>query len=392
MSGYILSTSSKSNSYLTSIKLSSIPGKRTHNSHTTKMSTAKAMNAITFVGKTASANTIPLPKLRPTHLLVKVEAVALNPTDWKHIAGGMGAEPFSIVGCDYAGEIVSIGSDVTKSFKVGEKVYGCAHGSNFSQPYDGVFAEYAMVKGDVAMRIPRNVGGTFAPEDVVSIPLGSITVGQGLFQQNKGLALALPEQGKGNGEWLLIYGGGTATGSLGIQFAKLAGYKVITTCSPRSNEFVKSRGADEVFNYNDPQCGAKIRELTGNKLKYAWDTISLADSAKLCDEALSSDSAGLHYGSILAVKFPREGVKHTTTMMYTMFGEEFEKKGNKFPASKDDYEFAKMWMRLLEKLVAEGKVKPYPKRLGSGGLEGVLKGLEEMKAGKVRGEKLVYRL
>lgn len=357
------------------------------------MSASKTMKAITLVGKNASVNSVALPSLRPTHLLVKVEAVALNPTDWKHIANGIGCpDPFSIVGCDYAGEVVDIGSDVTKSFKKGDKVYGCAHGSNFSQPYDGVFAEYAMVKGDVAMHIPQNAGVAFAPDDVVSVPLGSITVGQGLFQPNKGLALGLPGEGKGNGEWLLIYGGSTATGSLGIQFAKLAGYKVITTCSPRNNDFVKSRGADEVFDYNDPQCGAKIRELTDNKLRYAWDTISLEDSAKVCDEALSTDTASLHYGTILGSKFPREGIKYTSTIMYTMFGEEFKKWSHTFPASKDDFEFGKMWMGLTEELVAEGKIKPHPKKLGSGGLEGVLSGLEEMKAGKVSGEKLVYRI
>ena len=351
------------------------------------------MKAITFTGKdNASVKTIPLPELRPTYLLVKVDSVALNPTDWKHVAGGSGAEPFSIVGCDYAGTVVSIGSDVTKPFKVGQKVYGCAHGSNHSQPYDGVFAEYAMVKGDVAMHVSENAGGMLTMEDVCTVPLGSITVGQGLFQPNKGLGLNLPEEGKGNGDWLLIYGGSTATGSLGIQFAKLAGYKVITTCSPRNNEFVKSRGADEVYDYNDPQCGAKIRELTRNKLKYAWDTISLEASSKLCDEALSSDSQGCHYGAILANNFPREGVKRTGTIMYTMFGEEFYKGGKKFPAREDDYEFGKMWMGLTEKLVAEGKLKPHPKKVGTGGLDGVLNGMQELKEGKVSGEKLVYRI
>jgi NADPH:quinone reductase-like Zn-dependent oxidoreductase len=357
------------------------------------MSIPTKMKAITLTGKgNASVQTIPLPELRSTYLLVKVDSVALNPTDWKHVAFGMGATPFSIVGCDYAGTVVSIGSDVTKPFKVGQKVYGCAHGSNYSQPYDGVFAEYAMVKGDVAMHVPENAGAASGMDDLCTVPLGSITVGQGLFQQNKGLALNLPEQGKGNGEWLLIYGGSTATGSLGIQFAKLAGYKVITTCSPRNNDFVKSRGADVVFDYNDPECGAKIRELTGNKLRYAWDTISLESSAKVCDQALSSDTASCHYGAILGIGSPREGLNKTGTIMYTMFGEEFEKGPSKYPASKDDYEFGKMWMDLTEKLVAEGKLKPHPKRLGAGGLEGVLDGMQEMKEGKVSGEKLVYKI
>ena len=357
------------------------------------MSVPIEMKAIVLAERgNASIKTIPTPELRPTHLLVKVNSVALNPTDWKHVTYGIGGDPFSIVGCDYAGTVVSIGSDVTKPFKVGQNVYGCAHGANISQPYDGVFAEYAMVKGDVTMLVPENSGGALALEDVCTVPLGSITVGQGLFQKNKGIELGLPEEGVGKGEWVLIYGGSTATGSLAIQFAKLAGYKVITTCSPPNNDLVKSRGADEVFDYNDPQCGAKIRELTENKLKHAWDTINLADSARVCDEALSSDSAICHYGGILQTKSPREGVTSTNTLMYTMFGEEFRKGPKVFPASKEDFEFAKMWMDLTERLVAEGKVKPHPKKLGSVGLEGVLDGMQLLKEGKVAGEKLVYKL
>jgi NADPH:quinone reductase-like Zn-dependent oxidoreductase len=132
------------------------------------------------------------------------------------------------VGCDYAGSVVSIGSEVTKAFKVGDKVYGCAHGSNFNEAYDGVFAEYAMVKGDVAMHLPMD--SDLGMEDLCTVPLCAITAGQGLFQPGKGLGLALPETGKGDGEWVLIYGGSTTSGCLGIQFATLAGYKVVTTC------------------------------------------------------------------------------------------------------------------------------------------------------------------
>ena len=357
------------------------------------MSLAREMQAIVFCNKgDQSVKSIALPEQRPTYLLIKVHSVALNPTDWKHVTYGRGASPFSIVGCDYAGTVVSIGAEVTKQFKVGDRVYGCAHGGNYNEPYDGVFAEYAMVKGDVAMHVPTNLRSSFSMEDLCTVALGSITVGQGLFQPGKGLALAWPEHGKGDGEWVLIYGGSTATGSLGIQFAKLAGYRIITTCSPRNNDLVKSRGAHEVFDYNDPQCGAKIRELTENKLRYAWDTVGQAGSSKVCDEALSDDSAICHYGSILSNKFPREHVKCTFTLMYTMFGEGFYKYGKDFPDSKDDFEFGKTWMDLTEKLVAEDKVKPHPKRVGIGGLQGVLNGMEEMKAGKFSGEKLVYRI
>ncbi|KUJ08491.1 putative zinc-binding oxidoreductase ToxD [Mollisia scopiformis] len=337
-----------------------------------------------------SVKAIPLPKLRPSYVLIKVESIALNPTDWKHAFFGRGAIPFSILGCDYAGTVISIGAEVTKPFKVGDRVYGCAHGGNFNEAYDGVFAEYAMVKGDVAMHEPTS--SALDLSDLCTIPLGSITVGQGLFQPDKGLALAWPDEEKEiTNEWLLIYGGSTATGSLGIQFAKLAGYKIITTCSPRNNDLVKSRGADEVLDYNDPECGHKIRLLTKNKLRYAWDTIGSGESAKICHDSLSDDPSIInHYGSILMTKFPGEGAICTFTLMYTLFGEDFFKYGKNWPASKEDYEFGKKWMNLTEKLVAEGKLKPHSKRVGSGGFDGILKGMDDLRAGKLSGKKMVY--
>ncbi|TVY31740.1 Protein TOXD, partial [Lachnellula cervina] len=209
------------------------------------MSLPSKMLAITYTKPlTQSLTTIPLPPLRSTHLLIKISAVALNPTDWKHATYLPGAVPFSTLGCDYAGTVISIGSRVTKRFEIGQRVYGCAHGANQSNGSDGVFAEYAVVKGDTTMRAPAAGLGM---DDLATVALGSITVGQGLFQPGKGLPLSMPglelerenENGDGNGEgaragaqgeWLLIYGGSTATGTLAIQFAKLAGYRVVTTC------------------------------------------------------------------------------------------------------------------------------------------------------------------
>jgi len=79
-----------------------------------------------------------------------------------------------------------------------------------------------------------------------------------------------------------------------------------------------------------------------------------------------------HYGCILSTKCPREDVKSTFTLMYTLISEDFSKYGQDWPTSKDDYEFGKKWMNLTEKLLAEGKLKPHPKRIGTGGFNGVL--------------------
>jgi NADPH:quinone reductase-like Zn-dependent oxidoreductase len=225
-------------------------------------------------------------------------------------------------------------------------------------------------------------------EQAATFPLGAITCGQGLFQ--KALKLRLPTDPTTNSEYVLVYGGSTATGSLACQYVKLAGYKVLTTCSPKHNDWMKSHDITP-FNYNDLDCGAQIRAYTNNTLKFAFDTISLADSAQICADALST-KPGSRYGSLLPLKFPREDVEYTTTLMYTIFDAEFTKRGTHFPRSTEDFEFARMFFEMTERLLAEGKLKTHPEKLREGGLQGALKGMDEMKAGMVSGEKWVYKV
>lgn len=114
------------------------------------------MKAIKIVeaGK-AEIQEVPLPKLRDDYVLVKVEAVALNPTDWKHIhylptAG-------ATVGCDFAGTVEEVGSKVTKKWSKGDRIAGFSHGANAVQKEDGCFAEYCVAKGDLQLKIPENL-------------------------------------------------------------------------------------------------------------------------------------------------------------------------------------------------------------------------------------------
>ena len=67
----------------------------------------------------------PVPKLRDDYIIVKVKAVALNPTDWKHVhyLTSHGCR----IGCDYAGVVEEVGSKVTKDFKKGDRVSGFCH-------------------------------------------------------------------------------------------------------------------------------------------------------------------------------------------------------------------------------------------------------------------------
>ncbi|EED13651.1 zinc-binding oxidoreductase ToxD, putative [Talaromyces stipitatus ATCC 10500] len=343
------------------------------------------MKAVVVQNKTPTlATDRAVPKLRDDYILVKPVAVALNPTDWKHAAFGLAADG-GLLGCDFAGVVEEVGSKVTKQWKKGDRLAGVAHGGNLVQPEDGAFAEHILAKGDIQIKIPDSLSF----EDAASLTLGINTVMQGLFQ--KALKLNWPSDPVKDQTPVLIYGGSTATGALGIQFAKLAGYAVITTCSPRNFDYVKSLGADKTFDYNEPNVGAKIREYTQDNLKYAWDTISDENSAKICADALTSES-GAKYGNILTAKSPREDVETVNTLMYTVFGEEFKFGAQPFPAIPEDFEYTKKFIALVEKLLAEGKLKAHRVKVGADGLKGVLAGLEDLKNGKVSGEKLVYRV
>lgn len=259
----------------------------------------------------AEIQEVPLPKLRDDYILVKVKSVALNPTDWKHI--DFLSKAGATVGCDYAGTVEEVGSKVTKDFKKGDRIAGFTHGVNAVEPEDGCFAEYAVVKGDVQMKIPEKM----TDEEAATLGVGVSTVGQGLYQS---LQLPLPGEGKEKIP-VLIYGGSTATGSLAIQYAKLSGLEVITTCGSHNHNFAKKLGASKAFDYKDEDCGQQIREYTQDKLTHAFDCISEGKSTQICADALSSKGGTVSL--LLPAEVPRKDVEKKNTLAYTITGEAF---------------------------------------------------------------------
>ena len=156
---------------------------------------------------------------------------------------------------------------------------------------------------------------------------------------------------------------------------------------------MKSLGAEEVFDYKDPECSKKIREYTNDELTLALDCISEGDSAKICEEAISSKGGTITY--LLKSAWDnqtREDVEKKHTSGYTVFGESFDKLGDHIPAKPDDFEHTKMFWELTEKFVHEGKLKHHPVRVEKDGLVGVFDGLQQGRDGKISGEKLVYRI
>jgi NADPH:quinone reductase-like Zn-dependent oxidoreductase len=81
-------------------------------------------------GKAAIVD-VPYPTLpADDYMIVRTTAVAVNPTDWKHVefAAQLGCEG-SYVGCDYAGVVEEVGPAVAKGFRKGDRVCGPVNGS-----------------------------------------------------------------------------------------------------------------------------------------------------------------------------------------------------------------------------------------------------------------------
>ncbi|MCJ1400369.1 hypothetical protein MMC11_003574 [Xylographa trunciseda] len=191
-------------------------------------------------------------------IVVKNAAVAINPLDW--MLQDQGDFLFSwikypaVFGTDVAGEVVEIGSGVTR-FKVGDRIVGHAQGTD--KKYNtlpqggsayGAYQNYVVLAANMASTIPS----TLSYESAAVIPLGLSTAACGLFQKDQ-LALQLPNpsgHAKPTGKTLIVWGGSTSVGSSAIQLAVAAGYEVLTTASPRNFDYVRKLGASQAFDYN----------------------------------------------------------------------------------------------------------------------------------------------
>ena len=198
-------------------------------------------------------------------VLVRNHAIAINPVDWMQQYGAFPPGPLPrILGNDIAGEIIEVGEGVTL-FEKGQRVIGHSTALNTDEPRHGGFQKYTVVPSFGCSQIPDDI----SYEDACVLPLAISTASLGLFHKDQlGLRLPGPERKEPQGEnakVVLIWGGSSSVGSAAIQLAVAAGYKVITTSSPRNHQLCKSLGASEVFDHSSLSI---VGDLTAALQKY----------------------------------------------------------------------------------------------------------------------------
>ncbi|KAF0321653.1 zinc-binding dehydrogenase family [Colletotrichum asianum] len=340
-----------------------------------------------------------VPKPASDEILVRVHAVAANPSDWK-----MSTQfpcPGAGCGMDFSGVVVATGPglDPEIGIGVGDAVAGAVHGANPIDPQAGSFAEYTCAFADLTWKVPRSLSST----DAAAIGGCCVaTVGLALFAEDAlGLKFELNQYFENSKPpFVLIYGGSTASGTMAIQLTKLCGFRVIATCSPKNANMVLSYGAEHTFDYNSVSCAADIRSYTKSTLHYVLDTIVDPKSIVVADKAMGR--SGGRYAGLEALPedvldgtgSTRKTIKWTYVMGTSMIGREEGLTGPYYSKPRPEKRaFGKWWFRtVVQELMDKGLLKPHPVRMMDGGLDAIPKGVKLLQEKAVRGEKLVYTI
>ena len=170
-------------------------------------------------------------------VLIAIRAASANPLDWRIMRGdpffvrlafGLRRPKLDILGSDFAGQVETVGKDVTQ-FQPGDEVFGA---KGFA---GGAFAEYICARDEDLATKPANVSF----EQAAAVPIAALTALQGL--RNKGRIQP--------GQKVLVDGASGGVGTFAIQIAKSYGAEVTAVCSTRNLEIARSIGADHVIDY-----------------------------------------------------------------------------------------------------------------------------------------------
>ena len=203
---------------------------------------------------------LPIPSASGHDILVRVEAVSVNPVDTKvRRRAAPAAGEIKVLGWDVAGVVEAVGEEV-EFFSPGDEVW-------YAGAIDraGCNSQFHLVDERIAAQKPKSL--SFA--EAAALPLTSITAWELLFAR---LEVARTATGG-----LLIMGAGGGVGSIMVQLAKrLTALTVVGTASrPETSDWVTSLGADHVINHREP-LGPQLNAL-GASVNYIASLTNTGD-------------------------------------------------------------------------------------------------------------------
>src|SRR5579859_2355341 len=201
----------------------------------------------------------PTPTIAPGEVLVKVQAIGVNPVDWKTRAGH-GVRPEEerfplILGWDISGVVAA---SAAPDFQPGAEVFGMVRFPAFGAAY----AEYVAAPAAHLAHKPPNISHA----EAAATPLAALTAWQALFEA-------------GNlqpGQRVLIPGAAGGVGHLAVQLAKWQGATVIGTASAHNRAYLESLAVDQVADYTPPGFAEAIAPVD-----LVFDTVGGATTAQL---------------------------------------------------------------------------------------------------------------
>ncbi|KAF8146995.1 hypothetical protein K438DRAFT_1944350 [Mycena galopus ATCC 62051] len=194
---------------------------------------------------------IPIPtKLPKGHVLLKVQAIGLNPLLIAIVPNFIARWPHLVPECDVAGMVVD-GNGT--EFKKGDLVFG----GKF-----GVMAEYIVIPAASLVPKPPNV----TPVEAAGVPLVLLVA----YQAMANLEVRA-------GQTVFINGGTSSVGLSAIQLAKSMGCTVVATASARNKDLLLSLGVDEFIDYTRAPLVEQLLKRTSPKFNGIFDAVALQD-------------------------------------------------------------------------------------------------------------------
>ncbi len=191
---------------------------------------------------------VPEPRPGPQQVLIRVRAAGLNRADLGvaagHAHGSMGGSG-TIIGLEFAGEVVEVGAEVPAHIQSGMRVM--AKGA-------GGYAEYALADHGTVCAVPAS---NMSWEQAATLPVALSTMHDAIVTNG-----ALKP-----GQSILIQGASSGVGLMGMQIAKMMGASLVIGSSthPGRRARLAEFGADLAIDTGDAGWPDQVLTATGGR-------------------------------------------------------------------------------------------------------------------------------